>query len=335
MSAAKIANASRMGVNPSPSVSALRDRSVQLMQQASSHEERSAILAFLQYVWDAIRRLVNALCRALGMKGAALPKSEIKSTQDVAAQAGAVDARLAQASAQAPAGRLHAALTSLGFDELQRGLLLQAGQASRLDAATLARLSAPVFETSAKHLLAMDQRISRQRQDIATLAAPLIDALGGHPLLVEDMVLICRNMQPAEYPEGHAQTIQALLRMDDVIRDELAQREVVSQAVSDFTRRSLAEGVDLSALETSAEQVLGKDWRQRLQQAPLASVTATPEVPSAPAGKPSALERLRALAARSAGSATDSPPAERWDDDDDHDDDLALESAANTDRIAQ
>lgn len=307
-------------------VNSMRDESLRLLRSEQASQDPSMLRAALQAIMDAVRRLVDAICRALRLKGPPIARHAITDEESVAKQAQAINTRLAEVQQVVPTDKLHEALVRCGFTELQRSLLLQMRHAASLDAQALARLSVPVFETSAKRLAELDLLINQQRQELAVTAAPLVQAFGGPPLLVEDVVRICRQAPAAERPAEHAQLMETLLKMDDGIRGSAQLRETVSQAVEEFTRASLVEGVDLSSLDARARLILGDGWQDRLGPSTTPVVKSVSDMESAAAAPaaPSeavltAAQRLRAMASRMSSQPDEFPePADSWHDADDH-----------------
>lgn len=244
-----------------PGVDALRDESLAQLRRAAneSPEERSRILQVIQAAWQAMRRLINAILSALGLKRASTSEPKILNESDVTDAANAVKQRLSDADAQTAS--FQQALDFCGFDAMQQGLLRMIEKPDTLDGQLLTRLSSPVFATAAQRLRDLDSRLNRQRQELAMAAEPLVSVFGGPPLVVEDVVRISRGVDIDACPPEQAAAIKQVLRLDEMLRVGMAQRSVVADVAKNFASAGLKAGVDLAGLEDHVSQVLGTNWK--------------------------------------------------------------------------
>ena len=326
---------------------ALRDASLRRLQGADNDQARMGVERMLSAVWDAIRKLINAVLRALGLK-----QSRAAAGDPIGAQAQDLHASLTAAKSASQAGLpserderdlLGQALDHCGFDVFQQSLLRQLHDPQCKDHEVIGRMLGPVLSAAAGQLALFDQKLDGQRAELVALGAKVINILGGPPLTLADALRIGRQGQGVQWPAEQAQAMQALLSHDALVSQACAQRELISDALAAFAWRAKEGGADLVAHERELRVVLGPQWQERCQAAadqPNAQEQAQSQAQSgpvvllapapAPAGaRPTTARELLRAAALRASSPEDVTFADVDDDDEHH----VRETAQSTERL--
>jgi hypothetical protein len=251
---------------------ALRDASLARLQSADDEQARSRVQQMLSAVWDAIRALINAVLRALGLK-----QSRAAAGDSIGAQAQDLNARLTAASSASeakpsverdgPKTSLEEALSHCGFDVFAQALLRQLQDPQCRDHEVMARMLGPLLSAAAKQLAVFDQQLDEQRVQLVALGAKVINILGGPPLTLADALRIGRQGQGVQWPKEQSESMHDLLNQEAVLSQGAARRELIAGALAAFAGRAKESGADLAAHERELCVVLGPQWRARVDAA--------------------------------------------------------------------